>query len=229
MSETVLIVEDEKILREILKDYFLNEQYQVLEARDGKEALTLFEEEKIDLVILDIMLPELDGWSVCRRIRKTSQIPIIMLTARVDEDDTLLGFELGADDYITKPYSPQILLARAKRLLKSRALMNKSSNHEYGTLSINGIDVHFPSRTVTVNGIDINLTHTEFELLTYFMQNQGIVLTREQLIKKIWNYEFAGDDRTVNSHIRNLRNKLGEKAKYIVTVVRTGYKFEGNI
>ncbi|MDZ5605702.1 response regulator transcription factor [Bacillus pseudomycoides] len=229
MTKTILIVEDEDILREILKDYFLNEQYKVLEARDGKEALVLFEEEEVHLVILDIMLPELDGWSVCRRVRKTSQVPIIMLTARVDEDDTLLGFELGADDYVTKPYSPPILLARAKRLLESRVLTSQSPSNDDDTLSIHGICVHFPSRIVTIEGVDINLTHTEFEILTYFMQNQGIVLTREQLISRIWGYEFAGDDRTVNSHIRNLRNKLGDKAKYITTVVRMGYKFEGNV
>lgn len=229
MSKNILIVEDEDILREILKDYFLNEQYKVFEASDGKEALSLFEEEEVHLVILDIMLPELDGWSVCRRIRKTSQVPIIMLTARVDEDDTLLGFELGADDYVTKPYSPPILLARAKRLLENRKLVSKSPSNDNDTLSINGIYVHFPSRIVTVDGIDINLTHTEFEILTYLMKNQGIVLTREQLITKIWGYEFVGDDRTVNSHIRNLRNKLADKAKYITTVVRMGYKFEGNV
>lgn len=229
MSKNILLVEDEDILREILKDYFLSEQYKVLEARDGKEALVLFEEEEVDLVILDIMLPELDGWSVCRRIRKTSGVPIIMLTARVDEDDTLLGFELGADDYVAKPYSPPILLARAKRLLESRKTTKKPLENEDDTLSIHDIHVHFPSRTVTVDEADISLTHTEFEILVYFMKNQGIVLTREQLISRIWGYEFAGDDRTVNSHIRNLRNKLGEKAKYITTVVRTGYKFEGNI
>lgn len=229
MTKTILIVEDEDILREILKDYFLSEQYKVLEARDGKKALTLFEEEKPHLVILDIMLPQLDGWSVCKRIRKTSQVPIIMLTARVDEDDTLLGFELGADDYVTKPYSPPILLARAKRILESREMISKPINNDNDTLSIHGIRVHFPSRSVSIDGVDINLTHTEFEILTYFMKNEGIVLTREQLITKIWGYEFAGDDRTVNSHIRNLRHKLQGKAKYITTVVRTGYKFEGNV
>lgn len=229
MSKTILIVEDEDILREILKDYFFNEQYKVLEARDGKEALSLFEEKEVHLVILDIMLPELDGWSVCRRIRKTSQVPIIMLTARIDEDDTLLGFELGADDYVTKPYSPLILLARAKRLLRSSEVISKPSENKNDTLSIHGICVHFLSRTVTVEGVDINLTHTEFKILTYLMQNQGIVLTREQLIIKIWGYEFVGDDRTINSHIRNLRNKLGDKAKSITTMVRMGYKFEENV
>ncbi|ARJ22744.1 DNA-binding response regulator [Bacillus mycoides] len=228
MKKTILIVEDEDILREIMKDYLLNEGYKVLEAIDGKEALSIFEEHEVHLIILDIMLPELDGWAVCRRIRKKSNVPIIMLTARVDEDDTLLGFEMGADDYVTKPYSPPILLARAKRLIESRysSTINVSTAD---TLTSSGIHVHFPSRTVTVDGEDISMTHTEFEILTYFMQNQGIVISREQLITKIWGYEFTGDDRTVNSHIRNLRHKLGEKATCIVTVVRTGYKFEGQV
>ncbi|PGM91832.1 response regulator transcription factor [Bacillus cereus] len=228
MQRTILIVEDEDILREIMKDYLLNEGYNVLEAIDGKEALSIFEEHEVHLIILDIMLPELDGWAVCRRIRKKSNVPIIMLTARVDEDDTLLGFEMGADDYVTKPYSPPILLARAKRLIESRysSTVNVSTAD---TLTSSGIHVHFPSRTVTVDGEDISMTHTEFEILTYLMQNQGIVISREQLITKIWGYEFAGDDRTVNSHIRNLRHKLGRKSTCIVTVVRTGYKFEGQV
>lgn len=231
MSKTILIVEDKDILREILKDYFLNEQYQVLEARDGREALSLFEEKEVHLVILDIMLPALDGWSVFRRIRKMSQFPIIMLTARVDEDDTLLGFELGADNYVTKPYSPPILLARVKQLIESRysSTVNATNESNEDTLTSSGIHVHFPSRTVTVDVEDITMTHTEFKILTYLMQNQGIVITREQLITKILGYEFIGDDRTVNSHIRNLRQKLGKKATCIVTVVRTGYKFEGQV
>ncbi|PER02362.1 DNA-binding response regulator [Bacillus cereus] len=228
MQRTILIVEDEDILREIMKDYLLNAGYNVLEAMDGKEALSIFEEHEVHLIILDIMLPELDGWTVCRRIRKKSNVPIIMLTARVDEDDTLLGFELGADDYVTKPYSPPILLARAKRLMESRYSSAVNVPAE-DTLTSSGIHVHFPSRTVTIDGEDINLTHTEFEIVTYLMRNQGIVISREQLINKIWGYEFAGDDRTVNSHIRNLRHKLGQKAACIVTVVRAGYKFEGQV
>ncbi|PRZ13824.1 DNA-binding response OmpR family regulator [Laceyella sediminis] len=226
MLKRILIVEDEEILREIVKDYLLEEGYFVLEAKNGKEALHLFQKHEIHLIILDIMLPEVDGWSVCRRIRKTSDVPIIMLTARVDEDDTLLGFELGADDYVTKPYSPPVLLARAKRLLNSRTRQAVSSED---TLSCCGINVHFPSRTVTVDGVNINLTYTEYEILTYLMLNQGIVITREQLITKIWGYEYAGDDRTVNTHIRNVRHKLGDKGKLITTVVRIGYKFEGNV
>jgi len=226
MKKNILIVEDEDILREIVKDYLLNEGYEVLEAVNGNEALTIFEEHEVNLIILDIMLPELDGWSVCRRVRKSSNVPIIMLTARVDEDDTLLGFELGADDYVTKPYSPPILLARVKRLMDSRYAYTGELSNE-GSLISNGIHVHLPSRTVIVDEESIGLTHTEYEILTYLMQNPGIIITREQIITKIWGYEFAGDDRTVNSHIRNLRQKLGNRANCIVTVIRAGYKFEG--
>jgi len=228
MKRTVLIIEDEDILREIVKDYLWSAGYEVLEAGDGQEALVKFTENDVHLIILDIMLPELDGWSVCRRIRKTSNVPIIMLTARVDEDDTLLGFELGADDYVTKPYSPPILLARVKRLMDSRYASKEISNNE-DSLNSGGIYVHFPSRTVTVDGEMINFTHTEYEILTFLMQNEGIIITREQLIMKIWGYEFTGDNRTINSHIRNLRNKLGSKANNIITVIRSGYKFEGNV
>src|SRR5690625_2897052 len=205
MQKTLLIVEDEDILREIVKDYLLNAGYEVLEAVDGNEALAIFEEREVHVIILDIMLPELDGWSVCRRILKSSNVPIIMLTARVDEDDTLLGFELGADDYVTKPFSPPILLARVKRIMESRYAYAEELFNE-DTLISNGIHVHFPSRTVAVDEEKIGLTHTEYEILTYLMQNPGIIITREQLITKIWGYEFAGDDRTVNSHIRNLRH-----------------------
>jgi len=224
MVQTILIVEDEPILREIIKDYFINEGFEVLEAANGKEALELFQENSADLIILDIMLPEVDGWAVCRRIRKTSDVPIIMLTARVDEDDTLLGFELGADDYVTKPYSPPVLLARAKRLLNSRT--RPTTPPLADTLTLGGVRVHFPSRSVTVDGEAVSMTYTEFEIITYLMLNRGIVITREQLITKIWGYENTGDDRTVTTHIRNIRIKLGPKGKLITTVVRIGYKFE---
>ncbi len=227
MQKTILIVEDEDILREIVKDYLLHDGYKVLEATSGTEALSIFEEHEVHLIILDIMLPELDGWSVCRRIRRTSNVPIIMLTARADEDDTLLGFELGADDYVTKPYNPPILLARAKRLLETRYAIHEPSKDNL--LSRNGIVVNLASRTVIINEKEINLTHTEFEILTYLMQNKGIVITRDQLIQNIWGYEFTGDDRTINSHIRNLRNKLGQKSSCIVTIIRAGYKFEDKI
>jgi two-component system, OmpR family, response regulator len=223
MQQRVLIVEDEEILRDITKEYLVSAGYEVFEASDGEQAFSLFQEHEFHLVILDIMLPKVDGWAVCRRIRKTSNVPIIMLTARADEDDTLLGFELGADDYVTKPYRPPVLLARAKRLLESRSHVNETSKD---TLNRNGISVHFPSRTVEVDDRKIILTHTEYEILSYLMQNQGIVISREQLISKIWGYEFYGDDRTINTHIRNLRTKLGNKSKLITTIIRTGYKFE---
>lgn len=226
MQYKILIVEDETILREIVKDYLVNEGHEVNEAIDGEQALELFQEKDFHLIILDIMLPKVDGWAVCRRIRKTSNVPIIMLTARVDEDDTLLGFELGADDYVTKPYSPPILVARVKRLLESRYKINEPSNK---TLTKNGISVDFSSRTVKVDGNNINLTHTEFEILTYLMQNHGIVITREQLVQKVWGYDYNGDERTINTHIRNLRTKLGSKSKVITTIIRTGYKFEETV
>jgi DNA-binding response OmpR family regulator len=221
MPKTILIVEDHQILREIMKDYLMDEGYQVLEASGGSQALALFQQEEIDLIILDIMLPELDGWSVCRRIRKKSNIPILILTSRSDEDDTLLGFELGADDYVVKPCSPPILLARTKRLLDSRHIRDSGD-----TLCGGAIMLHLPSRTVTLNGEPCMLTHKEFEILAYLLTNKGIIISREQLVTKIWGYDFAGDDRTLSSHMRNLRSKLGEHASHIVTVVRSGYKFE---
>lgn len=221
MPKTILIVEDQQVLREIMHEYLADEGYETLEASDGNEALALFQEHEVDLIILDIMLPKLDGWSVCRRIRKTSNVPILMLTARADEDDTLLGFELGADDYVVKPCSPPILLARTKRLLENRQIREPGE-----TLSGGGITLHLPSRTVTLSGQPCGLTHTEFEILAYLMQNKGIIITREQLLTKIWGYDFTGDDRTLSSHIRNLRSKLGDCANRIVTVVRSGYKFE---
>lgn len=218
---TILVVEDEDILREVIVDYLIEEGYQVLEAGDGEEALELFQLNSVDLVILDIVLPKLDGWSVCRRIRKSSGIPIIMLTARSDEDDSLLGYELGADDYLIKPYSPRVLMAKVKRFLE------KYAGVVDGTfISAGGIVINMGSRLVSIDGNHINLTHTEFEMLAYLMQNKGIVITREQLISKIWGYDFYGDEKTINSHIRNLRGKLGSKGSCIVTVIRSGYKFE---
>lgn len=224
MNKTVLLVEDERRLREIVCDYFRNEGFEVIEAEDGKQALELFAEHNVDLIVLDIMLPEIDGWSVCRRVRKESAVPIIMLTARSDEDDTLLGFELGADEYVTKPFSPKILVARAKTLLKRAD--GAVGQVEENMLSLAGIDVNRLSRTVTVEGEEIILTHKEFELLVYLMENKGIVLSRQHLLDQLWGYDYFGDDRTVDTHIKKLRNKLGDKAKHIGTVIRVGYKFE---
>ncbi|WP_097014338.1 response regulator transcription factor [Anaerocolumna aminovalerica] len=217
----ILVVEDEDILREVIVDYLMEDGYQVLEAADGEKALELFQTNSVDLVILDIVLPKIDGWSVCRRIRKSSGIPIIILTARSDEDDSLLGYELGADDYLIKPYSPRVLMAKVKRFLEKYSITVEEIH-----LSACGIVINIGSRLVSVDGITINLTHTEFEILLYLMQNKGIVITREQLISKIWGYDFYGDEKTVNSHIRNLRAKLGNKGSCIVTVIRSGYRFE---
>ncbi len=216
----ILVVEDEDILREVIVDYLIEDGYQVLEAADGEKALELFRSNSVDLVILDIVLPKVDGWSVCRRIRKNSSIPIIILTARSDEDDSLLGYELGADDYLIKPYSPRVLMVKVKRFLE------KYSGIDGMLISSDGIVINIGSRLVSVDGITVNLTHTEFEILTYLMENKGIVITREQLIGKIWGYDFYGDEKTVNSHIRNLRAKLGSRGSCIVTVIRSGYKFE---
>ena len=224
MNKTVLLVEDERRLREIVSDYFRNEGFEVIEAEDGKKALELFAEHEIDLIMLDIMLPEIDGWSVCRRIRKESAVPIIMLTARSDEDDTLLGFELGADEDVTKPFSPKVLVARAKTLLKRAD--GAVGVAEENAMSLAGIEVNRLSRTVLVDGEEIILTHKEFELLVYLMENKGIVLSRQHLLDQLWGYDYYGDDRTVDTHIKKLRNKLGDKAKHIGTVIRVGYKFE---
>ena len=216
----ILVVEDEDILREVIMDYLTEDKYQVLEAADGEKALELFQVNSVNLVILDIVLPKIDGWSVCRRIRKNSSVPIIILTARSDEDDSLLGYELGADDYLIKPYSPRILMAKVKRFLEKH-----SGTVDGRLISGGGIVINMGSRLVSADSNIINLTHTEFEILTYLMQNKGIVITREQLIAKIWGYDFYGDEKTVNSHIRNLRAKLGSKGSGIVTVIRSGYKF----
>lgn len=221
---TILVVEDEDILREVIIDYLMEDGYQALGAADGEKALELFQGNSIDLLILDIVLPKLDGWSVCRRIRKNSSIPIIMLTARSDEDDSLLGYELGADDYLTKPYSPRVLMAKVKRFLEKYS--TTVDDLDENLISAGGIEMKLESRIVYIDGKTVNLTYTEFEILAYLMENKGIVITREQIINRIWGYDFYGDEKTVNSHIRNLRAKLGSKGKRIVTVIRSGYKFQ---
>ncbi|PGD67343.1 response regulator transcription factor [Bacillus wiedmannii] len=219
----VLIIEDEKIIREAVAKYFLNDGYEVATAEDGQIGLEMFAaHEDISLIILDIMLPVMDGWSVCRRIRKNSTVPIILLTARSDEDDTLLGFELGADDYVTKPFKPSILLARAKRLFKESNQIVQFQD----CIDLCDIRLDKSARTVSINGQKLEFTHTEYEILLSLMQHKGQVLTREQLITNIWGYDYDGDDKTLTAHMRNVRVKLGEKARHITTVVRTGYKFE---
>lgn len=218
----VLIVEDEKVLRETVSLYFLHEGYEVFEAEDGKVALDLFNTLDLDLVIVDIMLPIVDGWSVCRRIRNRSSVPIIILTARGEEEDTLLGFELGADDFVTKPFKPSILLARANRLLKKSSKEMKEDED----ISLCGISIDKLARTIRIDGKKVNFTHTEYELLVCLIEHKGQVLTREQLITYVWGYEYDGDDNNLTAHMRNVRQKLGDKAKYITTIIRVGYKFD---
>ncbi|UNK31118.1 response regulator transcription factor (plasmid) [Bacillus sp. N5-665] len=219
----VLIIEDEKIIREAVSQYFSHDGYEVVTAEDGQIGLDMFaSHEDINLIILDIMLPVMDGWSVCRRIRKNSMVPIILLTARSDEDDTLLGFELGADDYVTKPFKPSILLARANRLYKESNQIVQFQD----CIDLCDIRLDKSARTVSINGQKLEFTHTEYEILLSLMQHKGQVLTREQLITNIWGYDYDGDDKTLTAHMRNVRVKLGEKARHITTVVRTGYKFE---
>ncbi|WP_442602255.1 response regulator transcription factor [Paenibacillus sp. KN14-4R] len=223
MERTVLIIEDKAILREMIVDYFQNNEYQVIEAADGQQGITLFDQSTVDLVILDIMMPKLDGWEVCRHIRSVSSVPVIMLTARSDEEDALLGYELGADDYVTKPFSPSVLVAKANSLLKR---VQPTSSHSDNMIELAGILINRSSRIVSVDAQEINLTHTEFEILNYLMDNQGLVITREALVVHIWGYDYDGGDRTINTHIRNLRSKLGNKAVHIATVFGSGYKFE---
>ncbi|MBE7044948.1 MAG: response regulator transcription factor [Ruminococcaceae bacterium] len=223
MKKRVLIVEDEELMREVVRDYFDHAGYETCEAGTGAEALERMEESDFDLVLLDIMLPEVDGLSVLRQIRKSNQVPVILITARSDEEDELVGYEMGADDYMTKPFSPKVLLAKANALLK-RASGNVCTQN--GIISACGIEVNENSHTVTLDGVYVDLTPKEFELLVYFMNNRGLVLSRDQLLSKVWGYDYFGDLRTVDTHIKKLRAKLGEKACHIKTLIKAGYKFE---
>ncbi|WDV45794.1 response regulator transcription factor [Clostridiaceae bacterium M8S5] len=225
MHRNVLIIEDEEKIRSIIRDYFSMDGYTVFEAEDGEMGLYKFDNEKIDLIVLDIMLPKIDGWSVCRRIRKKSDVPIIMLTARGDDEDVLLGFELKTDEYIVKPFNPQVLLARANMLL----------HRTYGTIiedqsiiNIDGISINRLSRELKIEGNTVKATPKEFDLLVYLIENQDKVLTRESILTSIWGYPYYGDVRVVDNYIRKLRKSLRQKAYTIVTVFGVGYKFEVN-
>lgn len=225
ISKTVLIVEDDALMRGIVADFFKEEGFLVLEAADGKAALELAEDQPLHLMILDIMIPEIDGWSVCRRIRKESDVPIIMLTARADEDDKLLGYDLGADDYITKPFSLKVLVAKAKMLMKrAEGSIGKGD----GQIELRGIKLDRLGRVVSVDGQVLVLAPKEYEILEYLMENKNVVITREMILEKIWGYDYFGDLRTVDTHIRRIRAKLGDRAKVIITVIGSGYKFEAS-
>ncbi len=218
----ILVVDDESRMRKLVKDYLVRKGYTVLEAADGVEALDIFYGEKqIDLLILDVMMPRMDGWELCKEIRKTSQVPIIMLTARGDERDELLGFQLGVDEYISKPFSPKILVARVEAILR-RALGGAGEEK----IEAGGVLLDKSAHTVFVDGKAVDLSYKEFELLDFFMENQGIALSREKILNGVWNYDYFGDARTIDTHVKKLRSKLGEKGDLIHTIWGLGYKFE---
>ena len=218
----VLVVDDESRMRKLVKDFLSKKGFEVLEAGDGEMAMDIFYEEKdIALVILDVMMPKMDGWEVCREIRKNSKVPIIMLTARSDERDELLGFELGVDEYISKPFSPKILVARVEAILR-----RSGQNSIEEIISVGGIVIDKAAHQATVDGKPMELSFKEFELLTYFLENEGIALSREKILNSVWNYDYFGDARTIDTHVKKLRSKMGEKGNYIKTVWGMGYKFE---
>ena len=218
----ILVVDDESRMRKLVRDFLEKKGYAVLEAGDGIEAMDLFYKEKdISLIILDIMMPRMDGWQVCREVRQTSKVPVIMLTARSDERDELQGFELGVDEYISKPFSPRILVARVEAVLRRSTNMAEDASKDIG-----GITIDKSAHLVKVDGEVIDLSFKEFELLTYFVENQGIALSREKILNNVWNYDYFGDARTIDTHVKKLRSKLGEKGNYIKTIWGMGYKFE---
>ncbi len=219
---TILVVDDEFRIRKLLKDFFIKENFKVLEAEDGERALQIFDEErdKINLILLDVMMPKLDGWSVLRQIRQESKVPVIMLTARGEEQDELFGFELGVDEYVSKPFSPKILIARIK------AILSRTSQKEKEKKSFDGIEIDAEGRTVTVDGKIVELSLREYELLKYLLDNENVALSRDKILNNVWNYDYYGDSRTIDSHIKKIRHKLGKKGKYIKTIRGVGYKFE---
>lgn len=218
----ILIVDDESRMRKLIKDFLSREGYQILEAADGLEAMDLFYEHKdVALMILDVMMPRMDGWEVCREVRKNSNIPIMMLTARSEERDELRGFELGVDEYISKPFSPKILVARVNALMKRATGVMKDEG-----MSVGGIEINKAAHIVKIDGQEVDLSVKEFELLVYFMENQKLALTREKILNNVWDYDYFGDARTIDTHVKKLRSKMGEKGSYIKTVWGMGYKFE---
>ena len=218
----ILVVDDESRMRKLVRDFLEREGFEVLEAGDGVEAMDLFYEEKeVALVILDVMMPKMDGWQTLREIRQTSQVPVIMLTARSEERDELQGFKLGVDEYISKPFSPKILVARVEAVLRRSHAVGVGEVLEAG-----GITVDKAAHQVKIDGKEIDLSFKEFELMAYFVENQGIALSREKILNSVWNYDYFGDARTIDTHVKKLRSKLGDKGDYIKTVWGMGYKFE---
>ncbi len=218
----ILVVDDESRMRKLVRDFLVKNDYAVVEAEDGSAALDIFySENDIDLVILDVMMPKMDGWEVCKEIRKTSKVPIIMLTARGEERDELLGFQLGVDEYMSKPFSPKILVARVEAILRRTTGMGDDARIEAG-----GVVVDKVAHTVMIDGEVIDLSFKEFELLSFFMENQGIALSREKILNSVWNYDYFGDARTIDTHVKKLRSKMGPKGDYIHTIWGLGYKFD---
>ena len=220
---TILVVDDESRMRKLIKDFLMQKNYNILEAEDGEKALKVYNENKdnINLILLDVMMPKLDGWSVLRQIRQENKsLPIVMLTARAEEQDELFGFELGVDEYITKPFSPKILVARVEAILKRTTPESKELK------SYDGIVIDNEGRTVTVDGKIVELSFREYELLKYLLDNENIALSRDKILNTVWNYDYYGDSRTIDSHIKKIRHKLGKKGKHIQTIRGIGYKFE---
>ena len=220
----ILVVDDESRMRKLVNDFLSKKGYKVLEAGDGEEAVDIFFNEEnsgIALIILDVMMPKMDGWQVVREIRQFSKVPIIMLTARTEEHDELLGYDLGVDDYVSKPFSPKILVARVEAILR-----RTNSNTEEGTIEAGGIVMDKAAHSVTIDGTNIDLSFKEFELLTYFMENKGIALSREKILNNVWDYDYFGDARTIDTHVKKLRAKMGDKGDLIKTIWGMGYKFE---
>ena len=221
-SLKILVVDDESRMRKLVKDFLTKKGFTVIEAGDGEEAVDKFFEVKdIALIILDVMMPKMDGWQVCREIRQYSKVPIIMLTAKSDEKDELQGFDLGVDEYITKPFSPKILVARVEAILRRRNVLAADDTMEAG-----GIELNKAAHEVLIDGKSVELSYKEFELLAYFMSNQGVALSRERILNNVWNYDYFGDARTIDTHVKKLRSKLGAKGEYIKTIWGMGYKFE---
>lgn len=225
-GKKILIVDDEERMRRVLTDYLRIKGYRTVEAADGAEALRLFAREAPDLVLLDVMMPVMDGWEVCRRLRQTSHVPILLLTARSEEEDELNGFALGADEYIAKPFSLKILLARVESLFRRQSGEVPAPDAAPTPHAPDGLQVDMEGREVRVNGVPVELTYTEFELLTYLMQNAGVALSRDRILDNVWRYDYFGDARTVDTHIKKLRGKLGAQGDHIKTIRGIGYKFE---
>ena len=219
----VLVVDDESRMRKLVRDFLVKDGYSVVEAADGEEAVDVFMADKdISLIILDVMMPKLDGYGVAEEVRKMSDVPIIMLTAKSDEKDELRGFDLGIDEYITKPFSPRILVARVEAVLR-----RTQADAEANVINVDGIEMDIAAHQVKVDGEPIELSYKEFELLNYFLQNRGVALSREKILNNVWNYDYFGDARTIDTHVKKLRNKLGSKGDNIKTIWGMGYKFEG--